>query len=430
MHRQHTLPPYNVPPHELVASEAVSGEPGARAPVGARPDGAQASRSAAAGLDAAGVPPLFASFFQGGFECSTHREQDGRRLDVIRATGHDRLAARDYAMLRSVGIRTVRDGLRWHLIERSAGRYDWDSFLPMLEAAAEQDMQVIWDLLHFGWPDLHDVWSSDFPQRFADFAAAAVELMKARTGRAPFVTPVNEISFLSWAGGDLAIFHPMGRGRGAELKRQLARAAILATKAVRAVDAAARISHTDPVINVVGRSGEPETDAVARQHTEVQFEAWDMIAGRLCPELGGAPELLDVLGVNYYCHNQWIVDGPPLPWGTATEGYVPPATLFERVHRRYGRPLYVAETGIEAEARPAWLAYVCGEVAAAIRNGVPIGGVCLYPVMNHPGWADDRHCPNGLIDYDPDTMRRWFEQPLLDELERQKAAFGVAPAAP
>ena len=47
---------------------------------------------------AASLPPqalssirsdLFSSFVIGGFECSTHRHQDGRRLDLIAATGHD-----------------------------------------------------------------------------------------------------------------------------------------------------------------------------------------------------------------------------------------------------------------------------------------------------------------------------------------------------
>ena len=39
------------------------------------------------------------SFFMGGFECSTHRLQSGRRLDVIGATAHDRFALEDYRRL-------------------------------------------------------------------------------------------------------------------------------------------------------------------------------------------------------------------------------------------------------------------------------------------------------------------------------------------
>lgn len=89
-------------------------------------------------------PRLFSSFFSGGFECSTHRRGDGRRLDLLQATGHDRWPERDYAALRRYGLRTLRDGLRWHLIEPRPGEYDWSSFLPLLGAAERQGMQVIW----------------------------------------------------------------------------------------------------------------------------------------------------------------------------------------------------------------------------------------------------------------------------------------------
>ena len=63
----------------------------------------------------------------GGFECATHRRRDRTRIDVIARTQHDRLCAYDYQLLASAGIRTVRDGLRWHLIEANEGQYDWSS---------------------------------------------------------------------------------------------------------------------------------------------------------------------------------------------------------------------------------------------------------------------------------------------------------------
>src|SRR5689334_651471 len=72
----------------------------------------------------AGTGALFKSFFIGGFECSTHRRRDGKRLDLIAATGHDVNAEADYRMLAAHGIRTVRGGLRWHLIETAPRRYD------------------------------------------------------------------------------------------------------------------------------------------------------------------------------------------------------------------------------------------------------------------------------------------------------------------
>src|SRR5947208_501517 len=92
----------------------------------------------------------FASFFQAGFECSSHRRRDGVRLDLIRATGHDKHVLRDYRLCRELGFSTIRDGLRWHLIEKGQGKFDWSSWRPALEAAEHVGVQVIWDLFHYG----------------------------------------------------------------------------------------------------------------------------------------------------------------------------------------------------------------------------------------------------------------------------------------
>ena len=106
-------------------------------------------------------PPALQSFFIGGFECATHRRKDGAQVDVIARAGHDVRCARDYALLAEVGIRTVRDGLRWHLIEREPGVYDWSSFVPMLQAALRTGTQVIWDLCHWGVPAGLDPFSEE-----------------------------------------------------------------------------------------------------------------------------------------------------------------------------------------------------------------------------------------------------------------------------
>ena len=102
--------------------------------------------------------PCSKSYFLGGFECSTRRWPDGRRLDLLAATAHDRLAQDDYRLLETHGIRAARDGLRWHRIETSPGQYDWSGTLPMLQAAEDSSAQIIWDLCHYGWPDDIDIW--------------------------------------------------------------------------------------------------------------------------------------------------------------------------------------------------------------------------------------------------------------------------------
>ena len=47
----------------------------------------------------------FNSFFQAGFECSSHRRRDGVRLDLIRATGHDKHVEQDYRQCHDLGSR-------------------------------------------------------------------------------------------------------------------------------------------------------------------------------------------------------------------------------------------------------------------------------------------------------------------------------------
>lgn len=365
---------------------------------------------------------MFSSFFMGGFECSSHL-MPGRaaRLDMIAATGHDRFAAADYARLTSVGMRTARDGLRWHLIERSPGRYDFSSVLPLVRAAREEGVQVVWDLCHYGWPDWLDVFKPEFVRHFAGLARAFARLLRDETDDVPFITPINEISFFAWACGDVGAFFPFGLGRGDELKAQLVRASIEGIEAIRGLRPDARIAAVDPVINVLHDPARPDEAEAALRHNRSKYEAWDMLAGRLRPELGGAEKYLDLIGVNYYVHNQWFFPGG---YGMMIERthpqYRPLWQLLGEVYERYRRPLFVAETGIEDGARPEWLRYVCREVRAALRRGTPIEGICLYPVVNHPGWADDRHCYNGLWDYPDESGGREIYEPLAQELISQQ----------
>ncbi len=370
-------------------------------------------------------PNLFRSFFGGGFECSTHwrRQADAapQRLDMLAAISHDNHAAADYRQLASVGMRTVRDGLRWHLIEREPGRFDWSSFLPMLRAAQGAGTQVIWDLLHYGWPADIDIWKPEFVDRFARFAAAAARVVVQETGGGAFYCPVNEVSFFSWGGGDAAYLNPWARGRGFELKVQLARASIAAMEEILRIDPRARFVHCDPMINVICDPSRPWQRGDASGHHEAQFQGWDMLAGRAWPQIGGREALLDVIGVNYYFNNQWIHAGPPIDWDHPL--YKPLHRLLIDVYARYGKPILIAETGTEADRRVPWLQYVCAETRLAMHAGVPIEGICLYPVVNHPGWDDDRDCQNGLFSASIGLHGRTAYQPLAEELARQQALF-------
>jgi beta-glucosidase/6-phospho-beta-glucosidase/beta-galactosidase len=359
---------------------------------------------------------VFQSFFLGGFECSTHRLPTGKRLDLVRSTRHDEFAASDYRLLQRHGILAARDGLRWTVIEQTPRHYDFTSALNQLRAARDTGMQVIWDLWHYGWPDDIDIFSAAFIDRFRAYAVEAIKMMSEFTDR-PMVSPINEISFFSWAGGDGGIFNPFATRRGDEIKRQLVRASIEAIHAMRAVNPATTVVQVDPIINIVARTLREEDVRAAEGYRHSQFAAWDMLLGRSQPELGGHEALIDVIGVNYYIHNQWVWEGQMIVPSDPRYRHV--SEMLHEVYERYRRRIFVAETGIEDETRPAWLRYMCREVYTAMQAGVPVEGICLYPIVNHPGWDDDRHCHNGMFDYADASGHRDVHVPLAKELERQ-----------
>jgi beta-glucosidase/6-phospho-beta-glucosidase/beta-galactosidase len=364
----------------------------------------------------------FASFFMGGFECSSQRRRDRKRIDLLAATGHDRWAAADYAQLRDLGLRTLRDGVRWHLVEPSRGHFDWSSFLPMLRAANHADVQVIWDLMHYGWPDRLDIFSASFISRFEQYTAAVARLVRDESDRIPYYCPINEISFFAWAGGGQRLMKPFRTREADRLKQQLVRASIAAIEAIRAVDPRARIVHAEPVIHVAAASH--RHIEAAKDFTSFQFQSMDMMVGSMAPEIGGHPKYLDLLGVNYYPENQWYFSGGTIPMGH--HRYRPLREMLAEVHARYGRPLLIAETGAEGTARAAWLHYVTAEVLAAKLAGTRIEGLCLYPVTDYPGWENERPCETGLVGSADENGNRSIYRPLLDELACSAARLRAA----
>src|SRR5215471_20207320 len=235
---------------------------------------------------------LFESFFLGGFECSTHRLATGKRLDEIAFTQHDRFARQDYERLIGQGIRTAREGLRWHLVEQRQGQYDWSSLLPMLRTAQSLGIQVIWDIFHYGWPDdWLDLFSPRFVDSLARFAGEFARLWKNETDDILYACPTNEISFFAWAAGESAVLNPFCTRRGDELKEQLVRANIAVCEALWGVNKRTRIAQIDPMINVLPLNPKNKKQAQAAEAYRLsQFQAWDMLSGRLKPELGGAPK--------------------------------------------------------------------------------------------------------------------------------------------
>ena len=352
-------------------------------------------------------PSLFRSFWMGGFESATHINSFGRRLDMIAGVQHDSQAECDYHLLTTMGMRVARDGVRWHLIDKSGqGNYDWSSFEPMFEAARRQGVQVIWDICHYGWPDSVDIFSPAFVNCFAKFCRALAQWIKDRSPEVPFYAPMNEISFFAW-GAARPLIYPCAHGRDNDIKRQLIRATVAGCIEILAVDSRARFVFPEPLVQAMPPRNRPDLVAIARQHHESQFEAWDMIAGFEHPHLGGEPRFLDILGANFYCDNQWEVHGNGhLRWDAEPrdERWVPLSRLLAVLYKRYRRPLFLAETSHVGNGRSRWILETGEEIYRARLEGTPVEGVCLYPVIDRFDWQRPDHWHNsGLWDFEHDA---------------------------
>jgi protoporphyrinogen oxidase len=364
--------------------------------------------------------PRLPSFLMAGFEGADHRNSRGEPVAMLDVTGHARAHAASYARLAALGIRVVRESIGWSRAERH-GRFDFSCALRRAEAARDAGITVIWTLWHYGVPDDVDLLDERIIDRFAAFAHAAAVALRDPSVPQPILCPVNEISFLAWAVCESSFIHPhrgapgtASSARGFTLKRRLVRAALAGCDAIRAAVPDARLLHIDPLIHVVAPAGEPSRAAEAAHARMFQFQAWDMLTGRLEPELGGAPRYVDYVGVNYYHANQFeIGTDRRLHWHLCDPRRMPFRALLQETYARYRRPLLIAETSHFGIGRGRWLADITHEVKHAMREGVDVQGLCLYPIVDRPDWEALAHWHHSGL-WDRCSGRDEASHPRLD----------------
>lgn len=344
-------------------------------------------------------------------------------MDLLQQTKHEQYAELDFERLHLLGIATVRTTARWHLIEQSPGKYSFESLARILDAARKTETEILLDLFHFGWPSHYDVFSKSFSKHFRDYVAEIARWLQSYGDVVTTITPINEISFLSWAGGEVGDINPFTIGRGDQLKQNLVLACLAGIREIRAHLPNVKLLAPEPIIHIVGNPTFPDDDRRAAAYTLSQYEAWDMLTGRLAPELGGRADDLDIVGANFYARNQWINFEGPLQ--RSDPRWRPLRLMLQDLWSRYGRPILISETGTEDEDRAPFFRYVTEEVYAARAAGVPVCGICLYPICNYPGWAEERHCRSGLFDYADESGNREVYEPLARELRQAQSLLGT-----
>lgn len=326
----------------------------------------------------------FRTFFIGGYECADLINKFGQRIDLLQLSGHDTHVLEDYQRLSQMGIKTVREGIRWSFVEKSPGVYDFSEVKNRIEAARQTGIQQLWDICHFGYPDGLMPTHPQFASRLTELSVAFTKLYRNYTDEPLIITPINEISFLSWLAGDARGTVPFAAGAGFDQKYHLCKAAIQAIAGIKATDPDAKIMLVEPLVRVHPQIGQEPVEAITG-FNEAQFQAMDIITGRMCPELGGRADYMDLAGFNFYYNNQWEHDGQVLGW-CKERRRASFAILLKEAYERYHLPVVLSETGHFGEDRSAWMELVTEDCIELLQAGIPLEGVCIYPVLDRPDW--------------------------------------------
>ena len=394
----------------------------------------------------------FDSFWMGGFEGADHINGERRALDIASECGHVAQLEDDHRRAAELGIRTVRESIGWRLAEPEPGRYDLARATRIARSARAHGLQVVWSLMHYGTPADVSLLDDRMIGRFGRFAAAVADRLAPWSDRPPVYNPINEISFVSWAVSQTNLMYPYRSDaaaggepdpdEGYDVKKRLIRATLEAIEAMRRVDPRARFLHVDPLVHVAAPYARPDFADLALEVTNYQWQTWDMVAGRLEPQLGGHAEALDLIGVNHYHSSQWeMPGGARLSWYLRDPRRQPFAALLRECWERYRRPLIVAETSHFGDGRAAWLDQMAGEVRDCRAAGVPVQGICLYPLIDRPDWTRDafwhhsglwdvagarqEQLPDEAPEIDPDTLvqRRVLNLDYAEALKRWQRAL-------
>ncbi|WP_281233945.1 hypothetical protein [Flavobacterium gelatinilyticum] len=354
----------------------------------------------------------FNTFFMGGFECADHINRSGERINLLKETQHDVRFHDDYEALAGIGIKTVREGICWSEVEKTPGVFDFSEVLNRMKAAEKLGIQQIWDLIHFGYPDGLFPTHPQFCKRFEQLCEAFALFYKANSKQPLFVVPINEISFLSWHSGDVRGTVPFAVNSGWDMKYHLCKAAIIGIKKLKNIDPDCTIILVEPLVKIHAT----ETHHHVLDMNEHQFQAMDIIAGYMCPELGGSEDFLEILGFNYYWDCQWEVNSKPLEWPDTEEKRTSLSELLETAYKRYNKPVFISETGHFGTERAEWLEEITAECIDAKNNGVNLLGICIFPVIDRPDWDDlNSYCDCGIWDLD-ENKNRIPNQPYIDAI--------------
>lgn len=400
----------------------------------------------------------------GGVECTINRVGD-TFFDQYGRSGHrDRHLEADLERIASLGVRALRVGLQWEHFEATES---WESFDCMLDRVRALAIRPIAGLLHHGsGPPGTDLLDPRFPEKLAAYALTVAE-------RYPWLmdyTPVNEpqtTSRFSCLYGHWYPHHHSVASYARALVHEL-KGIVLAMQAIRSVQPAARLIHTED------GGATFATEELGAFHQERAHRRW-LGTDLLCGLVDEAHPMLDfllrngiarqevlwfrdhlcppgVLGLNYYVtsdrfldhrtelYPEYFVGGDtgrePLVDIEAVRVRSQPlpgvAGLLTEAWQRYKLPVAITEAhlgGAPAD-QVRWLAQVWQGAQAAQRAGAQVEAVTVWALLGLWNWSnlctiDANVYEPGVFDSPDGELRESPLVPLIRQL-----AHGEAPDDP
>lgn len=349
-------------------------------------------------------------------------------MDELRKTGHWDRTDEDIAQVADFGIRYLRYGVPFHVVDHDPQARDWAWTDAAMGSLQRHGIEPIVDLLHFGLPD--DLWGVGdpaLPDRFARYA----DVFAHRYPWVRYYTPVNEPLVCAIFSGGLGMWNERRRDDGSLVAAidALSASQALGMQAIRQRRSDAIFIGSDACESYT--AAEPAAEPLAAFLNERRFVAWELAYGRApSPSVVGWLErhgMTDarlawfegtgsdqgcIVGLDYYRGNEWRVraDGRTGP-SRRRLGF---ARLAREYHQRLRLPFMLSETNIQGPLTARWLAEVWDDALQLRLEGRPIRGVCWYGFVDHVDWDSaltrDRgrvnHC--GLVGLDR-RVHAWGE---------------------
>ncbi|WP_460834061.1 dTDP-4-dehydrorhamnose reductase [Lysobacter humi (ex Lee et al. 2017)] len=358
----------------------------------------------------------------GGIECTVNRVGDQyirqleRNAHATRIEDLDRFAA--------LGLRAMRYPVLWEQVAPDGlESADWSWPDERLARLRELAIRPIVGLVHHGsGPIDTSLVDPAFPEKLAAYAGAVAE-------RYPWVedyTPINEPLTTARFSGLYGLWYPHGRDAPTfkDCLFNECRGVVLAMRAIRAVNPAARLVQTDDLGKTYST---PRLAYQAEFNNELRWLAWDLVAGRVGPDhflwewltvhcRATPAEILwfqdnpcppDLIGVNHYITSERFLDDEPGRYpehhrgGNGRHRYADVEAarvlsqptggirpLLLEAWARYRIPIAVTEAHIDArrEDQLRWLAEIWRGAEEAVAAGADVRAVTIWGMLGLYDW--------------------------------------------